>query len=210
MRFWISAAIKRIPAGDVATIERDLMKPLAKHAARAKRGAGGNSRNRRAAKRASALRDKYAGTFAAYLVHRLNWQNANTAKRKNGSPAFFGKVGQFIGARKWSRNLHKAGFYPVIAKLKQMDSPGYLPRGLKSAPGSYHESFADSAATLIAENMAASAQRPGKTAPPAGVGGLAPDCLSESERDMAALFEKWLVQDEIAFAQKSGFFAKTK
>lgn len=210
MRFWISDAIRRIPAGDSAIIERDLLKKLDKFTARAASASGarrGSSRQRRGARRASALAEKYRGTLAALLVQRLNWQNANTAVRKNGSPAFYGKVGQFVGARKWSRNLHKAGFYPVLQTLKRMENPGYLPRGLKKAPGTYSEKFADGAALLIAENMASAAQRPGGRVP-ATITGLAPNCLTESEATVVRLFEAWALQDEIAFAQKSGFFAR--
>lgn len=203
MRFWISAGIKKIPKGDMAKIERDLMRAV-KYSAKSRRTAK-TARVRKKRKRDAALAAKYRGTVAELLVRKLNWQNANAAVRKDGSPAFYGKVGQFIGARKWSRNLHRAGFYPVINKLR-VDRDGYLPRGLKRLPGTYEEKFSDNAALLIADNMASTAQRPGGD-PPATIAGLAPNCLKDSEREMARLFEKWLAEDEAAYARRAGFFA---
>lgn len=203
MRFWISAAMSRIPRAEAEKIGKDLMK-IASLKKKAGTG-GGNAKSRRRRRRLSALAEKYRGTVAALLVQRLNWRNANTDKKKNGGSMFYSRVGQFIGARKWSRGVHRAGFFPVIRALKA-ERHGYLPR-LKKVPGTYVEKFADDAATLIAENMASSAQRPGGPAPD-GIAGVAPDCLKDSEADMARLFEKWLAEDEADYARRAGFFSK--
>lgn len=203
MRYLISYALRRdrIPSGDAAKIEQDLMKHMSRH------GKSGNKLRKsraRARRRVSALAEKYRGTFAAYLVSRLNWQNANTAKKKNGSPAFWSKVGQFVGARKWSRNLHRAGFFPVLQRLKRVEDPGYLPKPKKSPIGSYSESFADDMATLIAENSARSGTRPGRPASD-GIAVLASRALPEARADLVVEIQRWLALEERELAKSAGF-----
>lgn len=187
MRFWISFAIQKIEAGDAGTIRSDLMK-LRRGYVPPKAGIRG------------AIADKYRGTMAAMIVQRLNWKGANQAKNKRGGSAFYGKVGQFINARVFSRNLHKSGFKPTLAALRA-PAGERLPKYGKM-PGSYKEDAKEWAAQLIAENFASSAKRPGNTREPDGIEGVAPDCLSLAEDDVARLLEKWLAEDLEAAAKK--------
>ncbi len=148
------------------------------------------------------MADKYRGTVAAMIVQRLNWKGANSARNKRGGPAFYGKVGQFINARVFSRNVHKAGFKPALVALKagtKERTPNY-----RKMPGSFSQKVEDWAATLLAENFASAAKRPGNTAEPLGIAGLAPDCLSAAEPEVAAQLEKWLAEDLAAAAIKAG------
>lgn len=192
MRFWISFAIAKIDAGDAGKIRTDLMKMRRNYHPPA-RGIKG------------AVADKYRGTLAAFIVQKLNWKGANTAKKKNGDPAFYGKVGQFINARVFSRNLHKAGFRPTLAALRAKPPAGARLPNYAKMPGSYNETVNDWAAELIAENFATAAKRPGNTAAPLGISGLAPNCLSDAEPDVARQLEKWLADDLAAAARAAGF-----
>jgi len=193
MTYWISFAIAKIPAGNAETIRADLM-TLRRNYKPPIIGAKGKAA------------DRYRGTIAAMLVQRLNWKNANSAKNKRGGSAFYGKVPQFINARVFSRNVHKAGFKPTLAALRAK-SPDRTPNYGKM-PGTYEQDINDWSATLIAENYASSAQRPGNTLAPLTIVGLAGDCLSAPEPEVARQLEKWLAEDLIAAANRTGFFAR--
>lgn len=197
MREWIKIAISMIDAGDAATIRSDLMK-MRRNYQPPKGGVKG------------AMADKYRGTIAALIVQRLNWKGANSAKNKRGGSAFYGKVGQFINARVFSRNLHKAGFRPALAALKTAPPPGTRVPNYSKMPGSFRETATEWAASLIAENFASSAKRPGNTKEPLGIEGLAPTVLSDAEEELAKKLERWLAADLEAAAAKVGFFAKPR
>lgn len=193
MTYWISFAIAKIPAGNAETIRADLM-TLRRNYKPPVNGVKGK------------VADRYRGTIAAFIVQKLNWKGANAAKNKRGGSAFYGKVGQFINARVFSRNVHKAGFKPTLAALRSKATdrmPNY-----RKMPGTFEQEITDWAATLISENFASAAQRPGNTDAPLGIAGLAPDCLSAAEPEVARQLEKWLAEDLIAAANRTGFFAR--
>lgn len=219
MKFWISFAIFKIQAADPADIEANLMRLTKGHSRRLTGmiGASSNLRSRRV-KRASgaAMADKYRGTVAAAIVAYINYKGVKTASSLKSrkavvvdSAAFYQTVRKFVAARKYSARHHKAGFYPSITALKiSASTGGRLPK-YRNTPGSYKEDIRDLAATLVAENFASAAPRPGRPAP-LGISGLAPDCLTASEPEVARLLADWLAKDLMDAAHGAGFSALSR
>lgn len=218
MKFWISFALFKIDAADPAAIEASLMRLTNGYSRRLTGmiGASSNLRSRRVSRaKGAAMADKYRGTVAAAIVAVLNYKGVKTASSLKSrkaivvdSAGFYQKVRQFISARKYSARHHKAGFYPSITALKIGNTGGRLPR-YRNTPGSYKEDIQDLAATLVAENFASAAQRPGRPAP-LGIAGLAPDCLRSSEPEIARLLADWLAKDLMDAAHGAGFAALSK
>lgn len=204
MKFWISFAMAKIPEGDAETIRSGLLRKIPTQYSRNNQMKG-------------ALAATYRNTIAAALVAMINYKgvkNASNLKTKNkvvgDGVMFYRKVAQFVARRVFSRNLHKAGFRPALSALRAAPPSGVrLPR-YKNMPGSYKETAKEWSASLIAENFASSAKRPGNSREPLGIAGLAPNALSDAEDDMAKLLERWLAADLEAAAAKVGFFAKPR
>lgn len=202
MKFWISFALFKIQSADPADIESALMKLTTGYSRLSSR-----DRHR---KRSSALADKYRGTVAAAIVAIMDYKGAKLASGFGNDAEFYQKVRKFVAARKYSARHHKAGFYPSITALKISTSTagGRLPK-YRNTPGSYKEDIRDLAATLVAENFASAAQRPGRPAP-LGITGLAPDCLRASEPEIARLLADWLARDLMDAAHGAGFSTLSK
>lgn len=201
MKFWISFALFKIEAASPQVIGDSLMKLTTAYSRvqiRSRRSGKANSKNRY-----GPGADKYRGTVAAAIVAILNYKGAKSLIKKGDGTAFYNLVGKFVGARKYSAKLHKAGFYPAIKSLKLTGQETRLPR-YRHTPGTYTEAVRERAATLIAENFASSAQRPGRPAP-LGIAGIAPNCLSDSEPQLAKLLEDWLMKDLMDAAHGAGF-----
>ena len=197
MRFAIDFAIAKTPKGDRAKIKADLSALTTEYQISEATGSGPRARVK------SASAKKWRGTLAAALTYRLNYKGAQALARAR-DPGFYALVGKFAAGRQYATNLHAAGFKPAQQALRG-PSPGVRLPAFHHPPGTITQQFdSDTAARILVENFASSAQIPGQK-PPIGIAGLLGDKINLILPELNTLFTRFLEDDLILSATNIGF-----
>lgn len=202
MKFWVSFVQNKIPKGDKGKVQAQLMTLTQAYS----RIGSGRRARLRGGKRANELR----GTIAAAIVATLNYRGARLKAAFGDDAGFYADVRRFIAARKFSVNLHRfAGFIPALEALGRL-SGATGPR-YRHAPGSFSQTLTGEVASILVENAASAAQRPGRPAP-LGVRGLAGgDPFAEVLPQLQALIIRFAAEDGVLTdsARTAGFAVNT-
>lgn len=136
MRFWVSFATKKIPAGNREKIGSSMRSIVSSYSQI------GTRRGKAA--------DAWRGTLAARLVAMIDWRGARRLK----GAAFYAKVRQFAARRAFAANLHRAGMRPAFLALRgKMSEVGRLPQ-FQSQPGQINERLTEAVSDILVENWA--------------------------------------------------------
>jgi hypothetical protein len=136
---------------------------------------------------------QWQGTLAAGIIAaRLK---AKGKLSKKVTPDFWEKVEKMANAKLRSRNYLRAGFIPAFRQFKV---PSRAPRGQKKFAGNSKGIKAVPSTTHIAEAYATNKR--------SGAYKIAPRAFHEAIRDVRRLFLRWLREEVISDAKRSGFF----
>lgn len=141
-------------------------------------------------RKASRAEQMYRGTLAERIVRALDWKGA----RGMTGAARFKIVGSFVKARQFAARHHMAAFYPGYTFLKKTPGERAGPRYQKHPSGTAEGKFTDTLAEIMVENLASSAQVPGRPAP-LGIGGLVPGTFEDSLAEVMELLGRKALED---------------
>ncbi len=205
MKYWVSFAMSKIPKGSKSEVQRSLMTLTQKYSR--------ISAHARSRVRSGARGNKFRGTIAAAVVAMLNYNGARLKSGMGDDEGFYGDVARYFNARQYSVNLHAiGGFSPalhVIGRYRtKADSSIGTGTGPKygNPPGLIDEMLSGDLASILVENYASAAAKPGYAAP-LGVGGLpkAGSAFADSLPEILRIFRAFADKDEMALLKSSGF-----
>jgi hypothetical protein len=192
MRYWVSFALAKVPRGSAEKIRSDLTRIVQQY--KGTKGSKGK------------VSARWRGTLAALLVFKLNWKGDSRDLARARSPQFFVRVSQFVNARAYGANLHRAGFLPALSQLPNArvratpaSDPGRMPK-YRHQPGLIDHTFSDQLAEILVENFASAA---GPKA--AGISGLAGDAFDTAAAELFDMISSFLLTDLMEAAAKAGF-----
>jgi hypothetical protein len=198
MKFWVSFHIAKVPKGDRAGITAYLTKEVTElHSATA--ASALTDASSKAARGRAAVIDALRNTKAARIMAAFNIYGARAAKTPE---QFYALVKRWIRRREFSANLLRAGSLAALRALK-VPRGGQIP-SYNNAPGSYQETIADQAGSILVENWAS--QRVTRANPhPEGIVGKAGDSFSRAANEVEALVLKFELDAVEKAAAKEGF-----
>lgn len=201
--FLASFGIAKIPAADPKRIEAMLRTKvrgdkLSRISVRNKKG------RLRRVNRESAIQNEWRNTLAAVIVAAINYGKhrggyskrylrmirqsglpPDLGQRKPATTAqFYRLVSTFVKRRMASAGYHKSGLVPALKAFKAASNQAGVPK-FKFPPGSA-EKATDADPSLIRASMEDFAR---------AIDQIAPEALSKSMPEVAALFRKWLQED---------------